>query len=54
MNHIIYGDNRISYLTKEEILNPFLILNIFNGKASDDDVQEVCWTLFSSAIRPAY
>jgi len=54
MNHIIYGDNRISYLNKEEILNPFLILNIFNGKASDDDVQEVCWTLFSSAIRPAY
>jgi len=54
MNHIIYSDNRISYLTKEEILNPFLILNIFNGKASDDDVQEVCWTLFSSAIRPAY
>lgn len=54
MNHIIYGDNRISYLTKEEILNPFLILDIFNGKASDDDVQEVCWTLFSSAMRPAY
>ena len=54
MNHIKYGDDRISYLTKEEILNPFLILGIFDGKASDDDVQEVCWTIFSSAMRPSY
>ena len=54
MNHIKYGDDRISYLTKEEILNPFLILGIFDGKASDDGVQEVGWTIFSSAMRPSY
>lgn len=54
MNHIIYGDNRISHLTKEEILNPFSILEIFNGKASDEDAQELCWTIFTAAMRPAY
>lgn len=55
MDKIRFRNSKLSFLTKEEILNPFLVLNnIFKKYSTCEPVQDELWELVSTAFRKNY
>lgn len=55
MDRMIFRNSKLSFLTKKEILNPFVVLKkAFKKEATCEAVQDELWELVSTAFRKNY
>lgn len=55
MDRMIFRNSKLSFLTKKEILNPFVVLKkAFKKDATCEPVQDELWELVSAAFRKNY